>query len=88
MQQTLSAYLLAFALMNLFHGALADSFGRRPVVLVGMTVFALASLGCALSQSVGQLVLFRPCRACRPARAWWCRAPSSATCSRPTRPSG
>ena len=59
MQQTLSAYLLAFALMNLFHGALADSFGRRPVVLVGMTVFALASLGCALSQSVGQLVLFR-----------------------------
>ncbi|MCA6217012.1 multidrug effflux MFS transporter [Ideonella sp. B7] len=59
MQQTLSAYLLAFALMNLFHGALADSFGRRPVVLVGMTVFALASLGCALSQSIGQLVFFR-----------------------------
>jgi len=59
MQQTLSAYLLAFALMNLFHGALADSFGRRPVVLVGMTVFALASLGCALSQSIGQLLLFR-----------------------------
>ena len=59
MQQTLSAYLFGFAVMNLFHGALADSFGRRPVVLVGMTVFALASLGCALSQSVGQLVLFR-----------------------------
>jgi DHA1 family bicyclomycin/chloramphenicol resistance-like MFS transporter len=35
MQQTLSAYLLGFAAMNLFHGALADSFGRRPVVLAG-----------------------------------------------------
>ena len=33
MQQTLSAYLFGFAVMNLFHGALSDSFGRRPVVL-------------------------------------------------------
>lgn len=32
-QQTLSAYLFAFAFMSLFHGALSDSFGRRPVVL-------------------------------------------------------
>ena len=31
MQQTLSAYLFGFAVMNLFHGALSDSFGRRPV---------------------------------------------------------
>ncbi|CAN5897731.1 multidrug effflux MFS transporter [soil metagenome] len=59
MQQTLSAYLFGFAFMNLFHGALSDSFGRRPVVLWGMAVFTLASLGCALSQSIGQLVLFR-----------------------------
>ncbi|MBN8486451.1 MAG: multidrug effflux MFS transporter [Burkholderiales bacterium] len=59
MQQTLSAYLLGFAVMNLFHGALADSFGRRPVVLAGLAVFTLASLGCALAQSIGQLVLFR-----------------------------
>ena len=59
MQQTLSAYLFGFAFMNLFHGALADSFGRRPVILWGIAVFALASAGCALSQTVGQLVLFR-----------------------------
>lgn len=59
MQQTLSAYLLGFAVMNLFHGALADSFGRRPVVLVGVAVFTLASVGCALSQSIGALVAFR-----------------------------
>ncbi|MBS0344709.1 MAG: MFS transporter, partial [Proteobacteria bacterium] len=59
MQQTLSAYLFGFAFMNLFHGALSDSFGRRPVVLSGIAVFTLASLGCALSQTIGQLVLFR-----------------------------
>ncbi|MEW6707221.1 MAG: multidrug effflux MFS transporter [Pseudomonadota bacterium] len=59
MQQTLSAYLFGFAVMNLFHGALSDSFGRRPVVLWGMAVFTLASIGSALSQSIGQLVLMR-----------------------------
>ena len=59
MQQTLSAYLFGFAFMNLFHGALADSFGRRPVVLWGIAMFTLASAGCALSQNVEQLVFFR-----------------------------
>ncbi|MEJ8811297.1 multidrug effflux MFS transporter [Variovorax ureilyticus] len=59
MQQTLSAYLFGFAFMNLFHGALSDSFGRRPVVLWGLVVFTVASLGCALSQTIGWLVFFR-----------------------------
>ena len=59
MQQTLSAYLFGFAVMNLFHGALSDSFGRRPVVLWGVALFTLASVGCALSQTIGQLVFFR-----------------------------
>ena len=59
MQQTLSAYLLAFAVMNLFHGALADSFGRRPVVLGGLLLFTLSSAACALSQSIGQLIVSR-----------------------------
>jgi DHA1 family bicyclomycin/chloramphenicol resistance-like MFS transporter len=59
MQQTLSAYLFGFAFMALFHGAISDSFGRRPVVLWGLGVFTLASVGCALSQSIGQLIFFR-----------------------------
>jgi DHA1 family bicyclomycin/chloramphenicol resistance-like MFS transporter len=59
MQQTLSAYLFGFAVMNLFHGALSDSFGRRPVVLWGIAIFTLASAGCALSQHIGLLVFFR-----------------------------
>jgi DHA1 family bicyclomycin/chloramphenicol resistance-like MFS transporter len=59
MQQTLSAYLFGFALMNLFHGALSDSVGRRPVILVGTAIFTAASVGCALSESIGALVFFR-----------------------------
>jgi DHA1 family bicyclomycin/chloramphenicol resistance-like MFS transporter len=59
MQQTLSAYLLGFALMNLFHGALSDSLGRRPVVLWAILGFTLASIGCALSQSISSLIAFR-----------------------------
>ena len=59
MQQTLSAYLFGFAVMNLFHGALSDSFGRRPVVLWGIAAFTVASAGCALSQHIGSLVFWR-----------------------------
>jgi DHA1 family bicyclomycin/chloramphenicol resistance-like MFS transporter len=59
MQQTLSAYLFGFAFMNLFHGALADSFGRRPVVLWAIAIYTLASAGCALSDNIGLLVAFR-----------------------------
>ena len=59
MQQTLSAYLFGFAFMALFHGAISDSFGRRPVILWGLASFAVASVGCAMSQSIGQLIFFR-----------------------------
>lgn len=58
-QQTLSVYLAAFAFMFLFHGALSDSYGRKPVILGGLVVFVIASVGCALSQTIGQLILFR-----------------------------
>ena len=59
MQQTLSAYLFGFAVMNLFHGALSDSVGRRPVVLWGIAAFTIASAGCALAQHIGTLVFWR-----------------------------
>ncbi len=59
LQQTLSAYLFGFAFMSLFHGAISDSVGRKPVVLWGLAAFTLASVGCALSQSISQLIFFR-----------------------------
>ncbi|HEY5118644.1 MAG TPA: Bcr/CflA family efflux MFS transporter, partial [Anaerolineales bacterium] len=59
MQQTLSAYLLGFSVMMLLHGALSDSFGRRPVILGGLAVFALSSLICAVANHVGVLIAGR-----------------------------
>jgi MFS transporter, DHA1 family, multidrug resistance protein len=59
LQQTISAYLFGFALMSLFHGAISDSVGRRPMVLWGLAMFTLASTGCALSASIGQLIFYR-----------------------------
>ncbi len=58
-QQTLTAYMLAFAAMSLWHGALSDAFGRRNVVLVGLIVFAVGTLGCASAHSVHYLWIFR-----------------------------
>ncbi|MBI1771811.1 MAG: MFS transporter, partial [Burkholderiales bacterium] len=40
-QQTLTAYMLSFAVMTLWHGALSDAFGRRNVILVALAVFAV-----------------------------------------------
>ncbi|MGE5617007.1 MAG: multidrug effflux MFS transporter [Bacillota bacterium] len=59
MQQTMSAYLFAFGLMFLFHGALSDAFGRRPVILVALGIYTVASIGAALATSVQGLVLWR-----------------------------
>jgi len=59
MQQTLSIYLIAYALMALLHGGLSDAIGRRPVILATLVVFTLASVGCALSRSIDELLLFR-----------------------------
>jgi len=59
MQETLSFYMLTFALMTLWHGAFSDSFGRKRVILVGLGVYALASVGCALATSIEMLWAMR-----------------------------
>ncbi|HEX4524085.1 MAG TPA: multidrug effflux MFS transporter [Casimicrobiaceae bacterium] len=58
-QQTLSVYLFAYAFMMLWHGALADALGRRPVVLASLAIYALATLGCAIAGNIETLWLFR-----------------------------
>ncbi len=59
MQQTLSAYLFAFGVMFLFHGALSDSFGRRPVILVSLVLFTLGAVGAALATTLEWLIVAR-----------------------------
>lgn len=59
MQLVVTAYMLAFALMSPFHGPISDAVGRRPVMLVGLSVYLLASLGCAFSPNLETLLAFR-----------------------------
>jgi DHA1 family bicyclomycin/chloramphenicol resistance-like MFS transporter len=59
MQQSLSVYLIGYASMSLWHGALSDAFGRRHVILISLGVFALATAGCAMSTTLPQLLVFR-----------------------------
>ncbi len=58
-QLTLTALLLAFGVSQLFWGPLSDRFGRRPVLLVGMAAYVLASLGSAFSPSMDVLIIWR-----------------------------
>jgi DHA1 family bicyclomycin/chloramphenicol resistance-like MFS transporter len=59
MQQTLSAYLFAYAFMMLWHGALSDALGRRPIIIAGLAIYAFATLGCAIAGNIETLWLFR-----------------------------
>ncbi len=58
-QQTMSALILAFGLMQLVWGPLADRFGRRPVLLLSLALLALAGAGAALATDIAQLIAWR-----------------------------
>lgn len=58
-QQTLSVYLLSFAVMTLWHGAISDRFGRRRVILWALALFGLASLGCVFASRIEHLWFWR-----------------------------
>lgn len=62
-QLTLSLYLAGLAAGQLLYGPLSDRFGRRPVLLVGLGLYALASLACAFATSIGLLVAGRAVQA-------------------------
>ncbi|MEK9771118.1 MAG: multidrug effflux MFS transporter [Nitrosomonadales bacterium] len=58
-QQTLTFYLIPYTLMTLFHGAISDSIGRLKTIFIGLTLFSIASIGCAFAQSIEMLWFFR-----------------------------
>jgi DHA1 family bicyclomycin/chloramphenicol resistance-like MFS transporter len=59
LQQLISVYLITYAAMSLFHGAISDAIGRKPVMIAGMLVYALASVGAAQSTSFAMLLTCR-----------------------------
>lgn len=59
MQQTISVYLIAYAVTSVVHGPLSDAIGRRKVILGGLFVFILGSIGCALATDLTTLLVFR-----------------------------
>ena len=63
LQWTVNAYALAFAVLLLSAGKLADHLGRRRIFLLGLVVFTVSSLACALAGSGGLLIAAAPCRA-------------------------
>ncbi|MBI2768833.1 MAG: multidrug effflux MFS transporter [Burkholderiales bacterium] len=58
-QLTLTSLLLAFGISQLVWGPLSDRFGRRPILLLGLGAYALASIGCALAASMPLLIVWR-----------------------------
>jgi len=58
-QFTLTAMLLAFGLSQLVWGPLSDRFGRRPVLIIGLSGHTLASIGCVLAPSMVALITWR-----------------------------
>ncbi|MDP3618794.1 MAG: multidrug effflux MFS transporter [Ramlibacter sp.] len=58
-QLTLTVLLLAFGTSQLVWGPLSDRFGRRPILLLGLGAYTLASIACALSPSMFMLIVGR-----------------------------
>ncbi len=58
-QLTLTAYLIGFALGQLAYGPLSDRYGRRPVILGGLALYALATLACWTAPNIETLLIAR-----------------------------
>jgi EmrB/QacA subfamily drug resistance transporter len=54
-----TVYLLAATVSGPIYGKLSDQFGRRPMIMIGVSLFLIGSLLCGLSQEMWQLILFR-----------------------------
>jgi MFS family permease len=86
-QWIVNAYLLLLGALVLIGGSAGDRYGRRKMFVLGVVLFGLASLGCALAPDVGWLIAARAAaipwaaRRCWSRPAWPCSAPPSATTS-------
>lgn len=54
-----SAYLLMSTVTVLIYGKLADLFGRKPILFIGLSIFIVGSILCGMAETMEQLILFR-----------------------------
>ncbi len=62
-ERTMASYLIGLAGAQIFYGPLADRYGRKPPLLVGLAIYVVASLGCALSRDIAALTMWRAAQA-------------------------
>lgn len=62
-QLTLSAYLVVFAVCQLFYGPMSDKYGRRPILILGTFIYFVGSLVCLWANSIEILIAGRVCQA-------------------------
>ncbi|MEZ8885031.1 multidrug effflux MFS transporter [Vibrio sp. 10N.222.54.F6] len=60
---TLSSYFVTYAIGLLFWGPLSEKFGRKPILLIGLAGYMVASILCAMTNSIEQLIGARVCQA-------------------------
>src|SRR5690554_2741753 len=58
-ERTLASYLFGLALAQLFYGPLADRYGRKKPLLLGLAVFIIATVGCASATDINHLIVWR-----------------------------
>lgn len=58
-ERTLASYLVGLALAQVIYGPLADRYGRKPPLMAGLVIFIIASIGCAFSNDIEHLNLWR-----------------------------
>ncbi|UVK55416.1 multidrug effflux MFS transporter [Mesorhizobium sp. AR02] len=61
---SVAGFAIITAVIEAIGGAISDRFGRRPVVLISLSIFVIASIGCALAPNIGIFLLFRAMQAC------------------------
>jgi MFS transporter, DHA1 family, multidrug resistance protein len=70
-QFTISAYLIGFAIGQIFYGPVSDRHGRKPILIAAIALYCIASLACSLSTSIEMLIVARSRHSAAAAASYW-----------------